>query len=101
MLVCITVAWFCSVFPQLAAKGVKNPNMPFHVAAAGASPVPGQHEPGVPSVKPQPPFKPGSPIISMTSALKEVGAVGTPPTFKINEETGDKSTNLGDLKNMY
>ncbi|XP_006026272.1 serine/threonine-protein kinase Nek1 isoform X3 [Alligator sinensis] len=59
---------------HLAAKGVKNPNIPFHVAAAGASPVPGQHEPGVPSVKPQPPFKPGSPIISMTSALKEVGA---------------------------
>ncbi|XP_019377313.1 PREDICTED: serine/threonine-protein kinase Nek1 isoform X5 [Gavialis gangeticus] len=59
---------------HLAAKGVKNSNMPFHVAAAGASPVPGHHEPEVPSVKPQPPLKPSSPIISMTSALKEVGA---------------------------
>ncbi|XP_019390149.1 PREDICTED: serine/threonine-protein kinase Nek1 isoform X5 [Crocodylus porosus] len=59
---------------HLAAKGVKNSNMAFHVAAPGASPVPGQHEPEVPSVKPQPPLKPSSPIISMTSALKEVGA---------------------------
>lgn len=58
---------------QLIAKGVKNPNVPFHVGAAGHTPVHGIQEPGVSPPKQQLPVKP----ISMTSALKEVGVVGT------------------------
>ncbi|NXI70986.1 NEK1 kinase, partial [Anseranas semipalmata] len=58
---------------HLIAKGVKNPNMPFHVAATGHSPVHGIQEPGASLSKQQPPFKPSTPVISMTSALKEVG----------------------------
>ncbi|XP_044875004.1 serine/threonine-protein kinase Nek1 isoform X4 [Mauremys mutica] len=58
---------------HLAAKGVKNPMVPFNVLAAGVSPVPGQQEPGGPPPKPQLPLKPSTPVISMTSALKEVG----------------------------
>lgn len=48
--------------------------MPFHVGAAGHSPVYGIQEPGVSLPKQQLPVKP----ISMTSALKEVGVVGSP-----------------------
>lgn len=62
---------------QLVAKGVKNPNVPFHVEAVEHSPVNGLQEPGAALPKPQPPVKPGVPVISMTSALKEVGVVGT------------------------
>ncbi|XP_039398263.1 serine/threonine-protein kinase Nek1 isoform X5 [Mauremys reevesii] len=58
---------------HLAAKGVKNPMVPFNVLAAGVSPVPGQQEPGGSPPKPQLPLKPSTPVISMTSALKEVG----------------------------
>ncbi|XP_032659536.1 serine/threonine-protein kinase Nek1 isoform X6 [Chelonoidis abingdonii] len=58
---------------HLAAKGVKNPMVPFNVSAAGVIPVPGQQEPGGPPLKPQLPLKPSTPVISMTSALKEVG----------------------------
>ncbi|XP_069711872.1 serine/threonine-protein kinase Nek1 isoform X3 [Phaenicophaeus curvirostris] len=57
---------------HLIVKGVKNPNVPFHVGATELSPVHGQ-EPGAALPKPQLPVKPGTPVISMTSALKEVG----------------------------
>ncbi|NWH76607.1 NEK1 kinase, partial [Piaya cayana] len=58
---------------HLIVKGVKNPNVPFHVGATELSPVHGQQEPGAALPKPQLPVKPGTPVISMTSALKEVG----------------------------
>ncbi|XP_050751963.1 serine/threonine-protein kinase Nek1 [Gymnogyps californianus] len=58
---------------HLIAKGVKNPNVPFHVGATEHSPVHGLQEPGAALPKPQLPVKPGTPVISMTSALKEVG----------------------------
>nr|XP_027312226.1 serine/threonine-protein kinase Nek1 isoform X6 [Anas platyrhynchos] len=58
---------------HLIAKGVKSPNMPFHVGAAGHSPVHGMQEPGASPPKQQLPIKPSTPVISMTSALKEVG----------------------------
>ncbi|XP_068798578.1 serine/threonine-protein kinase Nek1 isoform X19 [Struthio camelus] len=57
---------------HLIEKGVKNPNVPFHVGATGHSPLHGLQEHG-PSPKPQLPLKPDTPVISMTSALKEVG----------------------------
>ncbi|NXL89901.1 NEK1 kinase, partial [Alectura lathami] len=59
---------------HLIAKGVKNPNVPSHVGAAGHSPVHGVQEPGASLPKQQLPVKPSTPVISMTSALKEVGA---------------------------
>ncbi|KAJ7422381.1 NIMA related kinase 1 [Pitangus sulphuratus] len=58
---------------HLIAKGVKNPNVPFHVEATEGSPVNGLQEPGAALPKPQLPVKPGAPVISMTYALKEVG----------------------------
>ncbi|NXI24892.1 NEK1 kinase, partial [Sterrhoptilus dennistouni] len=58
---------------HLVAKGVKNPNVPFHVEAIEHSPMNGLQEPGAALPKPQHPVKPGVPVISMTSALKEVG----------------------------
>ncbi|KAM6361480.1 serine/threonine-protein kinase Nek1 isoform 12-T22 [Alca torda] len=58
---------------HLIAKGVKNPNVPFHVGATEHSPVHGLQELGAALPKPQIPVKPGTPVISMTSALKEVG----------------------------
>ncbi|XP_053796317.1 serine/threonine-protein kinase Nek1 isoform X7 [Vidua chalybeata] len=58
---------------HLIAKGVKNPNVPFHVEATEHSPMNGLQEPGAALPKPQLPVKPGVPVISMTSALKEVG----------------------------
>ncbi|KAF1499135.1 Serine/threonine-protein kinase Nek1, partial [Eudyptula minor] len=58
---------------HLIAKGVKNPNVPFHVGATEHSPMHGLQELGAAPPKPQLPMKPGTPVISMTSALKEVG----------------------------
>ncbi|KAM6266585.1 serine/threonine-protein kinase Nek1 isoform 2-T5 [Spheniscus humboldti] len=58
---------------HLIAKGVKNPNVPFHVGATEHSPVHGLQELGAALPKPQLPVKPSTPVISMTSALKEVG----------------------------
>ncbi|KAF1565356.1 UNVERIFIED_CONTAM: Serine/threonine-protein kinase Nek1, partial [Eudyptes pachyrhynchus] len=58
---------------HLIAKGVKNPNVPFHVGATERSPVHGLQELGAALPKPQLPVKPATPVISMTSALKEVG----------------------------
>ncbi|NXY58276.1 NEK1 kinase, partial [Callaeas wilsoni] len=58
---------------HLIAKGVKNPNVPFHVEATEHSRMNGLQEPGAALPKPQLPVKPGVPVISMTSALKEVG----------------------------
>ncbi|NXG70712.1 NEK1 kinase, partial [Baryphthengus martii] len=55
---------------HLIAKGIKNPNVPFHVGAT-ESPVHGLL--GATPPKPQLPVKPITPVISMTSALKEVG----------------------------
>ncbi|XP_073197698.1 serine/threonine-protein kinase Nek1 isoform X6 [Lepidochelys kempii] len=73
---------------HLTAKGVKNPMVPFNVSAAGVNPVPGQQEPGGPPAKPQLPLKPSTPLISMTSALKEVGVdENTTATQETTEET--------------
>ncbi|XP_064917421.1 serine/threonine-protein kinase Nek1 isoform X5 [Columba livia] len=58
---------------HLIAKGVKSPNVPFHVGATEHSPVHGLQELGAALPKPQLPVKPSTPVISMTSALKEVG----------------------------
>ncbi|XP_055650293.1 serine/threonine-protein kinase Nek1 isoform X3 [Falco peregrinus] len=58
---------------HLISKGVKNPNVPFHVGAIEQSPVHGLQELGAALPKPQLPVKPSTPVISMTSALKEVG----------------------------
>ncbi|NXE21586.1 NEK1 kinase, partial [Ardeotis kori] len=58
---------------HLIAKGVKNPNVPFHGGATEHSPVHGLEDLGAALPKPQLPVKPGTPVISMTSALKEVG----------------------------
>ncbi|XP_072718631.1 serine/threonine-protein kinase Nek1 isoform X6 [Ciconia boyciana] len=58
---------------HLIAKGVKNPNVPFHVGAAEHGPVHGLQELGAALPKSQFPVKPSTPVISMTSALKEVG----------------------------
>ncbi|XP_021409912.2 serine/threonine-protein kinase Nek1 isoform X3 [Lonchura striata] len=58
---------------HLIAKGVKNPNVPFHGEATEHSPMNGLQKPGAALSKPQFPVKPGVPVISMTSALKEVG----------------------------
>ncbi|NXU47474.1 NEK1 kinase, partial [Turnix velox] len=58
---------------HLIAKGVKNPNVPFHVGATEQSPPVHGRELGEAIPKPQLPVKPGIPVISMTSALKEVG----------------------------
>ncbi|NWX82176.1 NEK1 kinase, partial [Nothoprocta pentlandii] len=58
---------------HLIEKGVKNPNVPFHMGAAGQSPAHGQQEHGAALSKAQLPLKPDTPVISMTSALKEVG----------------------------
>ncbi|NXH84631.1 NEK1 kinase, partial [Edolisoma coerulescens] len=58
---------------HLIAKGVKNPNVPFHMEATEHSPMNELQEPGAALPKPQLPVKPGVPVISMTSALKEVG----------------------------
>ncbi|XP_049690201.1 serine/threonine-protein kinase Nek1 isoform X8 [Accipiter gentilis] len=54
---------------HLIAKGVKDLN----VGATEQSPVHGLEELGAALPKPQVPLKPGTPVISMTSALKEVG----------------------------
>ncbi|KAM7168131.1 serine/threonine-protein kinase Nek1 isoform 4-T4 [Macrochelys suwanniensis] len=73
---------------HLAAKGVKNPMVPFNVSAAGVSPMPGQQEPGGPPAQAQLPLKPGTPVISMTSALKEVGVdENTTAVQETTEET--------------
>ncbi|NXX84724.1 NEK1 kinase, partial [Urocolius indicus] len=58
---------------HLIAKGIKNPNVPFHVGATEQSPVHGLQELGAAVPKPQLPVKSSTPVISMTSALKEVG----------------------------
>ncbi|XP_065489820.1 serine/threonine-protein kinase Nek1 isoform X3 [Caloenas nicobarica] len=58
---------------HLIAKGVKSPNVPFHVGATEPSPAHGLQELGAALPKPQLPVKPSTPVISMTSALKEVG----------------------------
>ncbi|NXV78202.1 NEK1 kinase, partial [Atlantisia rogersi] len=71
---------------HLIAKGVKNPNVPFHVGATEHSPVHGLQEPGAALPKPQLPVKPGTPIISMTSALKEVGVDETVTAVQEAEE---------------
>uniref|UniRef100_A0A8C8S4N8 non-specific serine/threonine protein kinase n=1 Tax=Pelusios castaneus TaxID=367368 RepID=A0A8C8S4N8_9SAUR len=60
---------------HLAAKGIKNPIVPFNTASVGVNPMPGQQESGGPFAKPQLPLKPSPPVISMSSALKKVGVV--------------------------
>ncbi|NXG50181.1 NEK1 kinase, partial [Psilopogon haemacephalus] len=58
---------------HLIAKGVKNSNVPFHGGTTEHSPVHGLQELEAALPRPQLPVKPSAPIISMTSALKEVG----------------------------
>ncbi|NXN07404.1 NEK1 kinase, partial [Indicator maculatus] len=58
---------------HLIAKGVKNSDVPFHVGTTEHSPVHGLQELEAALPKPQLPVKPSTPVISMTSALKEVG----------------------------
>ncbi|NXD80230.1 NEK1 kinase, partial [Halcyon senegalensis] len=58
---------------HLIAEGVKKPTVPFHVGATEHSPVHGLQDLGAALPKPQLPVKPVTPVISMTSALKEVG----------------------------
>ncbi|NXT40914.1 NEK1 kinase, partial [Pelecanoides urinatrix] len=71
---------------HLIAKGVKNPNVPFHVGATEHSPVHGLQELGAALPKPQLAVKPGTPVISMTSALKEVGVDENVTTIQEAEE---------------
>ncbi|NXC93396.1 NEK1 kinase, partial [Certhia familiaris] len=72
---------------HLIAKGVKNPNVPFHVETTEEhSPMNGLQEPGSALPKPQLPVKPGVPVISMTSALKEVGVHGITAVQESEEE---------------
>lgn len=66
----------CMLYPQLVARGVKMP-----MGVAELSPVHGKQEAGGSSTKL---LKPCSPQISMTSALKEVGAVSC--VFEMAEE---------------
>ncbi|XP_067993200.1 serine/threonine-protein kinase Nek1 isoform X2 [Melanerpes formicivorus] len=58
---------------HLIAKGVKNSDVPFHVGTTEHSPVHGLQELEAALPKPQLLVKPSTPVISMTSALKEVG----------------------------
>ncbi|NWQ95849.1 NEK1 kinase, partial [Burhinus bistriatus] len=76
---------------HLIAKGVKNPNVPFHVGATEHSPVHGLQELGAALPKPQLPVKLGTPVISMTSALKEVGADENVTAIQEAEEEIKKS----------
>uniref|UniRef100_K7G7D3 non-specific serine/threonine protein kinase n=1 Tax=Pelodiscus sinensis TaxID=13735 RepID=K7G7D3_PELSI len=57
------------------------------VMAAGASSILGQQEPGGPPAKPQLPLKPSTPVISMTSALKEVGVLDGRTSDETSGET--------------
>ncbi|XP_040412526.1 serine/threonine-protein kinase Nek1 isoform X4 [Cygnus olor] len=75
---------------HLIAKGVKSPNVPFHVGATGHSPVHGIQEPGASLPKQQLPIKPSTPVISMTSALKEVGVDENVTTIQEAEEETKK-----------
>ncbi|NXY40814.1 NEK1 kinase, partial [Ceuthmochares aereus] len=75
---------------HLIVKGVKNPNVPFHVGATELSPVHGQQELGAALPKPQLPVKPGTPVISMTSALKEVGVDVNATSIQEAEEEREK-----------
>ncbi|XP_067407848.1 serine/threonine-protein kinase Nek1 isoform X2 [Emydura macquarii macquarii] len=78
---------------HLAAKGIKNHILPFNMATAEISPMPGQQEPGGPPAKTQLPLKPSTPVISMTSALKKVGVdENTTAVQETSEET--KKTDL-------
>ncbi|NWS55171.1 NEK1 kinase, partial [Chunga burmeisteri] len=76
---------------HLIAKGVKNPNVPFHVGATEHSPVHGSQELGAAFPKPQLPVKPGIPVISMTSALKEVGVEESVTAIQEAEEEIEKA----------
>ncbi|XP_009693890.1 PREDICTED: serine/threonine-protein kinase Nek1-like, partial [Cariama cristata] len=76
---------------HLIAKGVKNPNVPFHVGATEHSPVHGPQELGAALPKPQLPVKPGIPVISMTSALKEVGVEESVTAIQEAEEEIEKA----------
>ncbi|XP_043918503.1 serine/threonine-protein kinase Nek1 [Protopterus annectens] len=62
---------------HLAAKGLKNPNVPSNVPPAVGPVFVFQEKANAaaPSVKPQLPVKLSTPVISMTAALRDVGAV--------------------------
>ncbi|XP_010156185.1 PREDICTED: serine/threonine-protein kinase Nek1-like, partial [Eurypyga helias] len=73
---------------HLIAKGVKNPNVPFHMGATERSPTHELQELGPALLKPQLTVKPGTPVISITSALKEVGVKDENVTA--SQEAGEK-----------
>ncbi|XP_075053875.1 serine/threonine-protein kinase Nek1 isoform X2 [Mixophyes fleayi] len=60
---------------HLAARGFKNANVPLNVAAPGSPSHAVHADLGGSPVRGQPHMKPSTPAISMTSALKNVGAV--------------------------
>ncbi|XP_044153001.1 serine/threonine-protein kinase Nek1 isoform X2 [Bufo gargarizans] len=78
---------------HLAARGFKNPNVPFN--AAGPTPASPSHaspaDVGGSPVKGQPPLKPSTPAISMTSALKNVGAQVEVAEIRDNTEDPQKA----------
>ncbi|XP_064004887.1 serine/threonine-protein kinase Nek1 isoform X4 [Pogoniulus pusillus] len=71
---------------HLIAKGVKNSNVPFHGGTTEHSPVHGLQELEAALPKPLFPVKPSTPVISMTSALKEVGVDESVTTIQEAEE---------------
>ncbi|XP_066429639.1 serine/threonine-protein kinase Nek1 isoform X2 [Eleutherodactylus coqui] len=78
---------------HLAARGFKNPNVPCN--AAGSTPGSPSHvvhaDVGGSPVRGQSHMKPSAPAISMTSALKNVGAVCSPSTSDAVEEIRDNT----------
>ncbi|OCT99636.1 serine/threonine-protein kinase Nek1 isoform X1 [Xenopus laevis] len=83
---------------HLAARGLKNPNVPCN--AAGATPGSPKHahlDVGGSPVRGQPHAKPSTPAISMTSALKNVGAEGE--DTNIRDLTEDSITSETSVQN--
>lgn len=83
---------------HLAARGVKNPNVP--VNAAGPTPCSPSHaahaDVGGSPVRGQSHMKPSTPAITMTSALKNVGAV---EVTEIRENTEDSKKTVTSVQN--
>ncbi|MEE6461009.1 hypothetical protein FKM82_001169 [Ascaphus truei] len=77
---------------HLAARGFKNPNGPINAAgAAPGSPSHARLEVGGSPVRGQPHVKPTTPAISMTSALRGVGADGDVTEIRETTEDSKKS----------
>ncbi|KAJ7420077.1 NIMA related kinase 1 [Willisornis vidua] len=88
---------------HLIAKGVKNPNVPFHVEAAEDSSMNGLQEAGAALPKPQLPVKPDAPVISMTYALKEVGVNKQEILRRLNQNLKAQEDEKGkkECKNIF